>query len=168
MHDDTQSTEVTATAQRPIDIRTQVWLSSEHYQADQLYWDWELGWFEVWSADGEADSAYSGVSVRRDEIDKLETDRSPFVVDSMSKEVEVSPARRGPKPSIRWAALVKGVLNLEREDKLFVGGFDSPRALQEMLQNEIPENQQFDDRTIEGVVSYIYQNLLHSEPPKLT
>lgn len=77
----------------------------------------------------------------------------------------VTPAsgrKRGPKPAYsKWAALIEAVVILERTGRL-KQAYAGPGKLLEELQLQVPEDLQLDDRTIEPVVSYIYDRILSS------
>ena len=65
---------------------------------------------------------------------------------------------------MRWAALIEAILKLERDGELVTGSFDGPGALLQRLQQIVPEERQFDDRSIEPIVSYLFEHLLCGPP----
>jgi hypothetical protein len=160
--------EIEAEATDYVEVDPAHWTKSENFIADRLYWDWDGGWFEVWSGDGEHDHAYGGLLFPREEVEALSPTMPLFANALGPPQHDQAKARRGPKPSIRWIALVEAVLALERDGRLMVGEFDSPRELMEAIQNGIPEHRQLDERTIEAVVAHIYDHLLAGSRAKLT
>ena len=59
---------------------------------------------------------------------------------------------------------IEAVLKLERDGELVTGSFDGPGALLQRLQQVVPEERQFDDRSIEPVVGYLFEHLLCGPP----
>jgi hypothetical protein len=69
--------------------------------------------------------------------------------------------QRGRKTShTKWAALIAAVVQLDREKKLNSSEFSRPKDLRDEIQVRLEDHEQFDDRHIDPVVSYIYKNLL--------
>lgn len=158
-----------------LEIAGELWTHSEHWEADVIRWDWEFGDFEIENLDTGCSYLFNGVHFLVTEIDEIDASSPPYseflhsrMAQDSSVQSKVLANSRGPKPSVRWTAVVEAVLQLERDGELITGKFEGPGALKGRLQELIPENQQLADRTIEDVASYIFRHLLFGAPAKLT
>jgi hypothetical protein len=148
-----------------LEIPSDVWTRSEYWDSDRLAWDWEEGEFQIENSDLDCTYMFFGVHFLMSDLDKLKPDLPVFAElltpgDTQTRIEQIKGARRGPKPSIRWAAFVQAILQLERDGDLMTAQYDGPVRLLDTIQERIDLEKQFDARTIEPVVSYIYANLL--------
>ena len=148
-----------------LEIPSNVWTRSEYWDSDRLAWDWEEGEFRIENLDSDCAYMFFGVHFLMSDLDKLKPDLPAFAElltprDSKARIEQIKGARRGPKPSIRWAAFIEAILQLERDGDLMTAQYDGPVKLLDTIQGRIGLDKQFDPRPIEPVVSYIYANLL--------
>lgn len=144
-----------------LEVPVEAWLASDNWESDRLSWDWLAGEFEVEGHEFGVHYLFHDVHFLRSETESLDSANLP-----LSDTAGVAPAaskRRGPKPSMRWAALIEAVLALERDGELVTGRFSGPGELRGAIQGRIPPDQLLEDRTIEAVVAYIYERLLFSK-----
>lgn len=159
------------TAEYLLGIPTEAWTRSANWESDRLRWDWELGDFEIENLDLACTYLFEGVHFLESEILALTPGEPIFsaLPSSTFRETGVREAagrRRGPKPAhAKWAALIKAVLDLERDGKLYTTYYAGPSLLLKDIQSLIEPELLLDDRTIDPVVSYIYDRLLCGTSP---
>jgi hypothetical protein len=143
------------------------WSRSEFWDSDRLRWDWESGDFEIHNTETGETYLFDGVFFLEVQVRKLDPSLPVFA--TLDPDATPSPgAKRGPKTKVnRWGAFVGALLELERNNELRVSDHESVASLVEAVQREIPDPSLWlDQRTMEGVLSYVWHNHLEGLPPR--
>lgn len=161
LDDDGNPVDKEATSGQPIEIPTEDWWRSDNWPADLMRWGWGIGWFEVRGEDAEDDRTYIGVTFRTDELDRLDPS-NPVLLEVQATAV----VRRGPKAQAnKWGALIGAFLELDRQNKLNVTDFEGIGDLLRAVEDAVPPDLMFSDRTIDGVLGYVWEHHLGGRRP---
>jgi hypothetical protein len=162
--DNDEIIEEKATPKRPIEIQPDVWGWSDNWYADVMRWSWDDGHFEIRGEDAELDRTFIGVSLRRADLEQLDPSLSALA--ELQAEKTVSGAKRGPKTNVeKWGALIGALLDLERENRLRISDYPTIASLRDAVREKIKKTDLWlEERTMEGVLSYIWYNHLEGLP----
>ena len=148
-----------ATSNVPIEIDLQVWRWSDNWEADVMRWSWDDGWFDIRADDAEQDRTYIGVSFYREQLERLDPSLPIFA--PMQSRFEQKCAKRGPKTNTnKWGALIGALLELDRNDRLRVSDYERVAPLVNAVRTEVKTHLWLDDRTLEGVLGYVWERHL--------
>jgi hypothetical protein len=153
-----------ATPEEPIEISADVWHWSDNWPADVMRWSWDEGWFDVRAHDAEQDRTFIGVTFSDQDLERLDPSLPAFT--SLQAPRPVAGAKRGPKTNVnKWGALIGALLELERANRLKVEDHVTTASLLNAVRQQIPDtNLWLDERTMEGVLAYVWRYHLEELP----
>lgn len=157
--EDAEFTDQDAAPDELLEVPAEAWLASDNWESDRLGWHWLGGEFEIRGYELDVHYIFHGVHFLASEIDAFDPQSAPA---RNAQVTDKAGSKRGPKTKAnKWGALIGALLELERNNRLRASDYQSVSALLEAVRNKIEDTDLWlDERTVEGVLSYIWHNHL--------